>query len=72
MFDYLEFIKHLIKSYFNSGVKLNRFFEKELSIKERTAKGNISVLKDYSRDNRNRYTSFKYKEQVIKDYNSLK
>ena len=75
MFDYLQFIKHLEKNYFDRKYKLNLEITKWFNEKAkdgRVAKGNISVLNTYSKEKKNRYTSYLHKETVINYYKSLK
>jgi len=38
----------------------------------RNVKGNIYVLSKSSKEDKTRYTAFKHKEKVIKDYEQLK
>lgn len=74
MFDYLQFISYLEKKHFGSKYKLNREVSKWFdSDKEgRAVKGNISSLLKNTTENKNRYTAYKHKENVIKDYELLK
>lgn len=74
MFDYLQFISYLEKKHFDSKYKLNREVSKWFdSDKEgRAVKGNISSLLINTTENKNRYTAYKHKESVIKDYELLK
>ena len=74
MFDYLEFIPYLEKKHFDSKYKLNREVSKWFdSDKEgRAVKGNISSLLKNTTENKDRYTAYKHKENVIKDYELLK
>ncbi len=74
MFDYLQFIPYLEKKHFDSKYKLNRAVSKWFdSDKEgRAVKGNISSLLKNTTENKDRYTAYKHKENVIKDYELLK
>jgi len=74
MFDYLQFIPYLEKKHFDSRYKLNREVSKWFdSDKEgRAVKGNISSLLKNTTENKDRYTAYKHKENVIKDYELLK
>jgi hypothetical protein len=74
MFDYLQFIPYLEKKHFGSKYKLNREVSKWFdSDKEgRAVKGNISSLLKNTTENKDRYTAYKHKENVIKDYEQLK
>lgn len=74
MFDYLQFIRYLEKKHFDSKYKLNREVSKWFdSDKEgRAVKGNISSLLKNTTENKDRYTAYKHKENVIKDYELLK
>jgi len=74
MFDYLQFIPYLEKKHFDSKYKLNREISKWFdSDKEgRAVRGNISSLLKNTTENKDRYTAYKHKENVIKDYELLK
>lgn len=74
MFDYLQFIPYLEKKHFDSKYKLNREVSKWFnSDKEgRAVKGNISSLLKNTTENKDRYTAYKHKENVIKYYELLK
>ena len=74
MFDYLQFIPYLEKKHFDSKYKLNREVSKWFdSDKEgRAVKGNISSLLKNTTENKDRYTAYKHKENVINDYKLLK
>lgn len=72
MFDYLGFFDDLIPEYFKSKKKQNIELAKWFDVDARTIRGNINVLTPYSEENKSRYTSYKYKETVKKDYTSLK
>lgn len=74
MFDYLQFISYLEKKHFDSKYKLNievsKWFDSD---KEgRAVKGNISSLLKNTTENKDRYTAYKHKENVIIDYELLK
>lgn len=70
--DYLGFIKHLEKEHFQTKYKLNLELAKWFNTNERAVKGNISSLLLNSTEDKNRYTSYRHKEIVEKDYQSLK
>jgi hypothetical protein len=74
MFDYLKFIQYLEKQHFNSKYKRNievsKWFNSD--IEGRAVKGNISSLLKNTTENKDRYTAYKHKENVIKDYELLK
>lgn len=70
--DYLGFIKHLGKEHFPTKYKLNLELSKWLNSNERTIKGNISSLLLNSTEDKNRYTAYRYKDLVEKDYKKLK
>ena len=72
MFDFLGFITYINKEYCNTKQELNKILAEILNSTERTIKGNISVLNDFSKENKERYTSYNYKETVIIDYQKLK
>jgi hypothetical protein len=71
MLDYLGFLDYLHKSHFKTKYKLRAELVKILDATDRSIKGNISVLKDYSKENRTKYTAHSHKENVIKDYEQL-
>lgn len=74
MFDYLQYISYLEKKHFDSKYKLNREVSKWFdSDKEgRAVKGNISSLLKNTTENKDRYTAYRHKENVIKDFEQLK
>jgi len=74
MFDYLQFIPYLEKKHFDRKYKLNREVSKWFDRDKdgRAVKGNISSLLKNTTENKDRYTAYKYKENVIKDYELLK
>jgi len=74
MFDYLGFLKHLEKEYFQIKNKLYKEVSKWFDSDKdgRNVKGNIYVLSKSSKEDKTRYTAFKHKEKVIKDYEQLK
>lgn len=72
MFDFLGFLKHLKAEHFLSDYKLFKAIAKWFDIGERTVKGNILVLNDHSKENRNRYTADQQKETVQNNYKKLK
>lgn len=72
MLDYLGYFNYLATEY---GLSKNKCYKKVgelLGVAARSVKGNNLVLKDYSREDRQRYTSHKYKDQVKNDYMMLK
>jgi len=71
MLDYLGFLDYLEKNHFQIKYKLRAELVKILDAKDRSIKGNIYVLNDYSKENRSRYTAHKHKEKVIIDYQKL-
>lgn len=74
MFDYLQFIPYLEKKHFDRKYKLNREVSKwfDSDNEGRAVKGNISSLLKNTTENKDRYTAYKHKENVIKDYELLK
>lgn len=73
MFEFLGYIKLLKTEYFNNtDYKLQKALAEWFSVSERTIKGNINVLSEFSNDNRKRYTSHNQKKNVQKDYEKLK
>lgn len=74
MFDYLQFIPFLEKKHFQAKYKLNEEVSKWFgSDKEgRAVKGNISSLLNNTTENKDRYTAYQHKENVINDYEQLK
>lgn len=71
MLDYLGFLEYLHSNYFKTKYKLRAELVKILDATDRSIKGNISVLDDYSKENKKLYTSHLHKEKVIKDYEQL-
>lgn len=72
MLVYLGFFEYLVNEY---GLSKNAIYKKIgeiLRVTIRSVKGNILVLQDYSKEDRQRYTSYKYKDQVKNDYMMLK
>lgn len=72
MLDYLGYFDFLTTEY---GLSKNECYKRVgelLGVAARSVKGNNLVLKDYSREDRQRYTSHKYKDQVKNDYMMLK
>ncbi|MDN3694263.1 hypothetical protein QWZ06_19255 [Chryseobacterium tructae] len=73
MLDYLEYFTYLEKNHFKSKYKLyievSRWFNSDKD--GRAIKGNISSLLNNSTENKSRYTAFKYKERVNRDYEKL-
>lgn len=74
MFDYLQFISYLEKKHFDRKYKLNKEVSKwfDSDYEGRAVKGNISSLLKYTTENKDRYTAYKHKKNVIKDYELLK
>lgn len=72
IFNYLDFIKHLLEEHFKTKKKLYKGIAQILNSQERTIKGNILVLNSKSKENRQRYTAHIHKEQVEKEYHQLK
>jgi hypothetical protein len=74
MFDFLGFLRHIETEHFKTKFKLNKEVAKWFnSDKEgRHVKGNISVLSDFSRENKDKYTAHLHKEKVNTDYQNLK
>lgn len=74
MLDYLEYFIYLEKNHFTTKYRLyievSKWFTSD---KEgRAVKGNINSLLKNSTENKSRYTAFKHKEKVIRDYEELK
>ncbi|WP_027388262.1 hypothetical protein [Chryseobacterium gregarium] len=73
MLDYLEYFTYLEKNHFKSKYKLyievSRWFNSDKD--GRAIKGNISSLLNSSTENKSRYTAFKHKESVNRDYEKL-
>jgi hypothetical protein len=72
MFEFLDFLPHLLSNFCKSKYELNNCLAKILQCDVRTVKGNIAVLNPKSNDDRKRYTSYLQKEPVRKAYDSLK
>lgn len=72
MLDYLGFLKKLRKEHFNTQKELCNYLSICLGTSPRTISGNIHVLEDYSKENKGRFTAYKFKQEVIKDYQRLK
>ena len=72
MLDFLGFIDFYEKEYGYSRVVIYKKIAEILTVTPRSVKGNYLVLQDFSKEDRKRYTSYKYREQVIKDYQMLK
>lgn len=73
LLDYLGFIKELVPKYFRTldqrNIEMARWYNKK---DKRSISGNINVLTDFSEDDRKRFTSHKYKENVKNDYSNIK
>jgi hypothetical protein len=74
MLNFLDFLNHLEKEYFKTKYKLNievaKWFDSDKD--GRRIKGNISVLSDYSNENKSKFTAHLHKETVKIDYQNLK
>ena len=69
MLDYLGFVTHLIKEF----KKKNKVLSDILGCDERAVRGNLSVLNNAkTTEDKERYTSYKYKKKVQIDYEKLK
>lgn len=72
MLDYLGYFDFLVTEY---GLSKNESYKRVgefLGVAARSVKGNNLVLKDYSKEDKQRYTSHRYKDQVKNDYMMLK
>lgn len=72
MLEFLGFINHLEDEYCNSKTDLWKLLSEIISIPERTAKGHVNALNDFSNEDKKKYTSHIHKENVKKDYQKLK
>ncbi len=72
LLDYLGLINHLQKNYCNTKDKTYSKLSEILKEDFRSVKGNILVLNSLSKENRTRYTAHNHKENVERDYQSLK
>jgi hypothetical protein len=72
MLDFIGFFDYYDKEYGYSRSVIYKKIAEILSVTPRSIRGNYLVLQDYSKEDRNRYTSYKYREQVTKDYQMLK
>lgn len=72
LLSYLGFFEYAIDKHFKSQFGLIRALEKMLNSSTREIKGNINVLKQYSKENKSRYTSHLHKKEVEKDYQNIK
>ncbi|WP_250255692.1 hypothetical protein [Chryseobacterium sp. Marseille-Q3244] len=74
MLDYLNYFSYLEKNHFTNKSKLYSEVAKWFNCAKdgRTIKGNVYSLLKNSTENKKRYTAFKHKEKVIKDYEELK
>lgn len=70
--DFLGFIIELKKSYCTTNVNLHKRLAKILDTNERAIRGNINVLKSYSKEDENKYTSHLHRESVKEHYGTLK
>ena len=71
-FSYLGFLSELQKSFGGTKKRTYEHLADVLGSPQRTIKGNINVLNEYSKEDRDRYTSRNYIEKVKNDYQSLK
>lgn len=72
MLDFLGFFDYYEKEYGYSRSIIYKKIAEILLVTPRSIRGNYLVLQDYSKEDRKRYTSYKYCEQVNKDYQLLK
>ncbi|MDC8104540.1 hypothetical protein MTQ00_08310 [Chryseobacterium sp. B21-037] len=74
MLDYLDYFTYLERNHFKTKYRLHIEVSKWFnSDKEgRAIKGNVNSLLKSSNENKTRYTAFKHKEKVIRDYEELK
>jgi hypothetical protein len=72
MFEYLGFLKYLKAEHLKADNKLFKEISKWFNVTDRAVKGNIYVLKEFSKENRTRYTADQQKQTVQKDYEKLK
>ncbi|RLJ33136.1 hypothetical protein CLU97_2612 [Chryseobacterium sp. 7] len=74
MLDYLDYFTYLERNHFKTKYRLHievsKWFNSDK--KGRAVRGNINCLLKNSTENKKRYTAFKHKEKVIKDYEELK
>lgn len=74
MLDYLDYFTYLGKNHFTTKYRLyievSKWFNSDKD--GRAVKGNINSLLKNSTENKTRYTAFKHKEKVIRDYEELK
>lgn len=70
LLDYLGFLSHLYKTY-RSKTKMFEEIARIFLTDSRTVKGNVNVLNNYSKENRERYTAHLHIEKVKKDYNNI-
>ncbi len=72
MFDLLGFFNFFVKEYgYTKTVTYSKIAE-ILSVTPRSVRGNVLVLQAYSKEDRARYTSYKYRDQVKNDYHLIK
>jgi hypothetical protein len=72
LFEDLGFITYIKKEFALSDVKLFKKLAEILDSNERVIKGNIYVLKPYSKENKNRYTAHLHITNVQADLKKLK
>lgn len=73
MFNFLGYIEYLKNEHFkikkDLNVKLSNWFNSDKD--GRNIRGNINSLSTVTNENKTRYTAYKYKEKVQKDYKTL-
>lgn len=72
MLDFTGFLRHLKAQYFTTDYQLFKTVAKWFNVTDRAVKGNINVLKEFSKENRKRYTADQQKQAVQNDYEKLK
>lgn len=72
LLDYIGFIDYLHKQHYTLRQDLYKRLAEILSVTERGVKGNILVLVKKSKEDKKRYTAYKHKEKVKKDYQNIK
>lgn len=72
MLNYLGYFDYLLSNHFTSKFQIYNHFDGILKGDEREIKGNYSVLSPISKENKNRYKAYLFKEIVEKDYQTIK
>lgn len=74
MLDYLDYFTYLERNHFKTKYRLHIEVSKWFNNDKigRAVRGNINCLLKNSTENKKRYTAFKHKEKVIRDYEELK